>query len=71
MDQPAGNYRETLRARTGLYADFILGLLDQGVLVLPDGRWYVSAVHTDEDVDRTLEAVRAVCTHSGCTNSGS
>lgn len=71
MEQPATNYRETLRARTGLYADFILGLLDEGVLVLPDGRWYVSAVHTDEDIDRTLEAVRAVCTHSGCTNSGS
>lgn len=65
MDQAAGNYRETLRARTDLYADFILGLLDHGVLVLPDGRWYVSAVHTDEDIDRTLEAVRAVCAQSG------
>ena len=65
MDEPAKNYRETLRARTDLYADFLLGLLDHGVLVLPDGRWYVSAVHTDEDIDRTLEAVRAVCAHSG------
>jgi glutamate-1-semialdehyde 2,1-aminomutase len=65
MDEPASNYRETLRARTELYADFILGLLDHGVLVLPDGRWYVSTAHTDEDIDRTLEAVRAVCAHSG------
>ena len=61
MDQPARNYRETLRSDAGLYGDFLLGLLDYGVLVLPDGRWYVSAVHTDEDIDSTLDAVRAVC----------
>ena len=33
-------------------------------LVLPDGRWYVSIAHTDDDIERTLEVVRAVC-HSG------
>ena len=65
MDEPAQNYRETLRAQSGLYGDFALALLDNGVLVLPDGRWYVSAVHTDEDIDRTLEAVHSVCTRSG------
>ena len=65
MDEPAQNYRETLQAQTALYSDFVVGLLDKGVLVLPDGRWYVSAVHTDEDIDRTLEAVRSVCDHSG------
>jgi len=60
-DAPAKNYRDTLRAQTGLYADFAMGLLDQGVLTLPDGRWYVSAAHTEEDIDRTLEAVRSLC----------
>ena len=64
MDAAAKNYRDTLRARTDLYADFAMGLLDNGVLTLPDGRWYVSTVHTDEDIDRTLDAVRALCTHS-------
>ncbi|GAC1565606.1 MAG: glutamate-1-semialdehyde 2,1-aminomutase [Ktedonobacteraceae bacterium] len=29
----------------------------QGVLVLPDGRWYLSAVHTDEDVQAALLAL--------------
>jgi glutamate-1-semialdehyde 2,1-aminomutase len=61
MDATAKNYRDTLRARTDFYADFAMGLLDLGVLTLPDGRWYVSAVHTDEDIDRTLEAVRSLC----------
>jgi glutamate-1-semialdehyde 2,1-aminomutase len=65
MDSPANNYRETLRAQATLYSDFALGLLDKGVLVLPDGRWYVSTAHTDEDIDHTLEAVRSVCAHSG------
>jgi glutamate-1-semialdehyde 2,1-aminomutase len=63
-DAPARNYRDTLRAQTGLYADFAMGLLDRGVLTLPDGRWYVSAAHTEEDIDRTLEAVRSICTHT-------
>jgi len=31
-------------------------LLDEGVYALPDGRFYVSAVHTEEDVERTLAA---------------
>ncbi len=61
MDEAAKNYRDTLRARTDLYADFAMGLLDQGVLTLPDGRWYVSAVHSDEDIERTLEAVQLLC----------
>ena len=61
MDAPAKNYRDTLRASAGLYADFAMGLLDKGILILPDGRWYVSAVHSEEDIDRTLEAVRSLC----------
>jgi glutamate-1-semialdehyde 2,1-aminomutase len=64
LDKPAETYRDTLRARADWYADFAMGLLDRGVLTLPDGRWYVSAVHTDEDIDRTLEAVHALCRHA-------
>ena len=57
MDKPARNYRETLAADKSLYSDFALALLDEGVLVLPDGRWYVSFAHTDEDIEATLAAV--------------
>lgn len=59
--EPARNYRETLESNTALYSDFALALLDEGVLVLPDGRWYVSAAHTEADIEATLEAAaRAV-----------
>jgi glutamate-1-semialdehyde aminotransferase len=27
------------------------------VLTLPDGRWYLSTAHTDEDIEQTLQAV--------------
>lgn len=57
MEHPARNYRETLAANTQLYSDFALALLNEGVLVLPDGRWYLSTAHTEEDIDETLAAV--------------
>lgn len=60
MDRPARNYRELLRADTQRYSDFALALLDEGVLVLPDGRWYVSTAHQDETIDATLAAVERV-----------
>lgn len=61
MERPARNYRDLLAANMELYSDFALALLDEGVLVLPDGRWYLSTAHSDEDIDATLAAVeRAV-----------
>lgn len=57
MPQPARNYRDLMEADTKQYGDFVLSLLDEGVLVLPDGRWYVSVSHTPEIIDDTLAAV--------------
>lgn len=61
MEKPARNYRDTLAAHSALYSDFAIALLNRGVLVLPDGRWYVSAAHSNEDIDRTLDVVQSVC----------
>ncbi len=60
MDRPARNYRELLKADTQRYSDFALALLDEGVLLLPDGRWYVSVAHKDETIEATLAAVERV-----------
>jgi glutamate-1-semialdehyde 2,1-aminomutase len=51
------NYRDLLASDRQKYSNFTLALLDEGVLTLPDGRWYLSTAHTDEDIERTLEAV--------------
>jgi glutamate-1-semialdehyde 2,1-aminomutase len=56
-DRPARTYRDTLHANTAMYSDFALALLDEGVMVLPDGRWYLSTAHSDEDVNATIAAI--------------
>ena len=39
------------------YARFAELLAREGVRVIPAGRWYLTAAHGDDDVDRTLAAV--------------
>jgi len=51
MSRTARTYRDTLAANKALYSDFALALLDEGVLVLPDGRWYISTAHQDGDIN--------------------
>lgn len=51
------NYRDLLCTDKQKYADLLLALLDEGVLPLPDGRWYLSTAHTDSDIDRTIAAI--------------
>jgi glutamate-1-semialdehyde 2,1-aminomutase len=41
------------------YADFTLEMLKRGVRLIGRGIWYVSAAHTEEHVEQTLEAVKA------------
>jgi glutamate-1-semialdehyde 2,1-aminomutase len=57
IDRRPQNYRDLLSADKQKYSDFVLALLDEGVLPLPDGRWYMSTSHTDDDIQQTLEAV--------------
>ena len=60
LDRQPRNYRDLLYADRQLYADFALALLDAGVLTLPDGRWYISAAHSDADIEATLATVDRV-----------
>ena len=53
-------YRDTLATDKALYADFLMALLEAGVLALPDGRWYVSAAHSEEVAEDTLRRVRGL-----------
>jgi glutamate-1-semialdehyde 2,1-aminomutase len=56
---PPRTYRDTLGASAEQFAAFRMGLLRNGVLVLPDGRWYVGAVHDDAELSVALDAVTA------------
>lgn len=50
-------YRDTLAADRALYTDFAVAMLDEGVTLLQDGRWYISAAHTLHEIEQTLAAV--------------
>lgn len=61
IDQQPRNYRDLLAADRQTYSDFTLALLDEGILPVPDGRWYLSTPLTEQDIEETLQAVtRAV-----------
>jgi glutamate-1-semialdehyde 2,1-aminomutase len=55
-------YRDLMRNDDTLYRDYHRGMTDRGFLMLPMSlkRNHVSFAHTDEDVDRTLDASRDV-----------
>lgn len=61
-DHPVMCYRDTFRLDRGLYSQFWVALLEHGIRIWPSARglWYVSAAHTEADVEETLGAARSV-----------
>ena len=51
------DYRSYLTRDAAAYGRFWAALQERGVRAIPGGLWFVSTAHTDEDIDRTLEAV--------------
>ncbi len=51
-------YRDTLDCDVAARDRFLEAMLEAGIYLLPDGRWYVSSAHTEADVKATLDAVR-------------
>jgi len=51
------DYREFRQSDDASRTAWIESMLNAGVYLLPDGRWYLSTEHTDNDVDITLERV--------------
>jgi len=56
---PVSNYRDTLAADTAMMTRFNTGLLERGILK-GFQKYYPSAVHTEEDVEKTIQAMREV-----------
>jgi glutamate-1-semialdehyde 2,1-aminomutase len=51
------DYRDTLAGDAVRLRRFLTRALEEGVHMLPDGRMYVSAAHTAQDVEETVAAV--------------
>jgi glutamate-1-semialdehyde 2,1-aminomutase len=60
LEKPPREYRDLLQTDNHLGGDFALAMLDEGVMLLPDGRWYLSTAHTDADIEATLAAAERV-----------
>ena len=58
-EQPISNYRDTLSADGAMMTRFNTGLLERGVLKGAQ-KYYPSAVHSDADIEKTIEAMREV-----------
>jgi glutamate-1-semialdehyde 2,1-aminomutase len=50
-------YRDTLECDALKRDAFIVAMLERGVYLLSDGRWYISAAHDEADIQHTLAAV--------------
>jgi glutamate-1-semialdehyde 2,1-aminomutase len=54
------DYRDVLSDDAARLKLFLYSALEEGIILVPDGRMYVSAVHTDRDVEQTLDAFARV-----------
>lgn len=59
-DKPVRTYRDTFRLDQELFYHFWKGLLERGVRIwaTPRSLWFLSAAHTEEDVDLTLDRIQ-------------
>jgi glutamate-1-semialdehyde 2,1-aminomutase len=60
MDGPLRSYEDVLRNDEALFGRYRRELVARGVFEMPEslGRSHIGASHTDEDIDRSLEAAR-------------
>jgi glutamate-1-semialdehyde 2,1-aminomutase len=54
------DYRGTLTADKAKLGKFIAAMHNKGVRIIGRGLWYISAVHTDDDIDLAIAATHAV-----------
>ena len=59
--KPVNNYTDALAADTKAYALFFRGMIKRGIYLPPSQfeAWFLSAAHTDRDIQKTLDAAKA------------
>lgn len=55
-----GDYRDTLTFDKQKMRRFLGAMHDRGIRIIGRGLWYISAAHTEEDIDRAIEAAADV-----------
>jgi len=54
------NYRDTLQTDKAKLKQFIAGLHERGIRVIGRGLWYISAVHTEDDIEQAIKVATEV-----------
>ncbi len=54
------DYRDTLSVDRARLNKFISAMHEEGVRIIGRGLWYISAAHTDEDIDQAVDTARRV-----------
>jgi glutamate-1-semialdehyde 2,1-aminomutase len=54
------DYRETLTYDKGAYARFVAGMHARGIRLIGRGLWYVSAAHSQSDLERAISTAHEV-----------
>lgn len=62
-------YRDILDDDATMLRRWLAGAVEEGIFLLPDGRMYTSAVHTSEDVERTVTAFERVLLQRGAKSA--
>lgn len=51
------NYEDTLQADAAMFARFRALMLEEGIHLLPDGRWYIGTTHSAAELAATQQAI--------------
>jgi glutamate-1-semialdehyde 2,1-aminomutase len=54
------DYRDTLDLDRVKLGKFVAGMHDRGIRIIGRGLWYISAAHTAEDIDHTVDTAAEV-----------
>ena len=54
------DFRDTLSYDKARYARFVLGMQERGIRLIGRGLWYLSAAHTEADIDYALMVAKEV-----------
>lgn len=57
LAKPPRDYRETLAADAADCEKFRAAMVANGIYLLPEGRWYVSAVHSERELEIATKAI--------------
>ncbi|GGC15514.1 glutamate-1-semialdehyde 2,1-aminomutase [Parapedobacter defluvii] len=60
VSQPLSDYRDTLGTNKAKLGRFVAGLHDAGVRVIGRGLWYISAAHTEAEINQAIEVASRV-----------